>query len=159
MASSIESNYPSRNQSLTLFILRNILGLILIVKGIIYIKDTTDLSVLIQQTGVGFFSRNSEILAFIISVVSIVVGTFIVIGLLTRVSALIQIPILFVATFFVNIKNIGRGPWELVLSIFVLLLLILFIIKGSGGASADRYFRSVFGKSDLGNTERNELER
>lgn len=158
MTNSNRNTTPSRNQSLILFILRNVLGLILIVKGILYLKDTTDLSTLIQKTGIGYFSTNSENLALFISIASIVGGTFIVIGLLTRISSLVQIPILIVAIIFVNIKNISYGPGELILSLFVLVLLIIFIKKGAGNASVDKYFRSLKGKQDLGNTEMNEIK-
>ena len=157
MTNSRSNIQPSRNQTLIKFILRNILGLILIVKGILYIKDTTELSALIQQTGIGYFSENSENFALIISIISIIGGTFIVIGLLTRISALIQIPILIVAIFFVNIKNIDYGVGELILSFFVLILLIYFMIKGAGNASADKYFRSLLGKQNDGSTEMSEI--
>jgi hypothetical protein len=38
-------------------------------------------------------------------------------------------------------KNIERNTFELILTIIVLGLLILFAIKGSGPLSADEYFR------------------
>ena len=159
MKNTIEINQPSRNQSLIMFILRNILGLILIIKGILYIKDTTELSVLIQQTGIGYFSENSETLALVISILSILGGTFIIIGLFTKLSAAIQIPIIIVATFFVNIKNIDRGVGELILSLFVLFLLILFVVKGAGKASGDNYFFSLMGKQKLKNPEMTEINK
>lgn len=157
MTSTNRNITPSRNRSLIMFILRNVLGLILIVKGILYLKDSTDLNAMIQNTGIGYFSENAENLALFISIISIIGGTFIVIGLLTRISSLIQIPILIVAIIFVNYKNISYGPGELILSLFVLMLLIIFIIKGAGNASVDKYFRSLKGKQNLGNTEMNEI--
>jgi hypothetical protein len=48
---------------------------------------------------------------------------------------------MFVAILFVNIKNIDRNVFQLILSLVVFLLLILFAIKGSGTLSADEYFR------------------
>ena len=47
----------------------------------------------------------------------------------------------FVGTIFVNMKNIERNSLELILTIVVLVLLVLFAIKGSGRLSADEYFR------------------
>jgi NADH:ubiquinone oxidoreductase subunit 3 (subunit A) len=38
----------------------------------------------------------------------------------------------------------GTSTIELLLSIIVLLLLIVFVIKGSGAISADEYFRSYY---------------
>jgi uncharacterized membrane protein YphA (DoxX/SURF4 family) len=52
-----------------------------------------------------------------------------------------MIPIVIVAIFFVNIKNIEGNGFELILTIIVLILLFLFAIKGSGPLSADEYFR------------------
>lgn len=158
MATIVNSTTVSRNQSLLWVILRIVLGLILIIKGIFFIKDTTELNTMIQETGIGFFSQNAEILAFVISVISILTGTFIVIGLFTRLSSIIQIPIIIVAVFFVNIRNIDYGVGELILSLFVLILLITFAVKGSGLISADQYFKSVFRKDDRDNTSKNELE-
>lgn len=124
-------------------LLRIVLGLILIWKGIIYIRDTTALQQLIETTGVGVFSTNSEILSFIISYLSLLCGVFIGVGLFTRASSVVQIPVLIVAVIFVNIRGITNG-FELVLSIVTLLLLIFFTIKGSGQFSADEYFRTYY---------------
>lgn len=138
-----------------LTILRIALGLILIYKGVSFIRDTAILKSMIQQTGVEAFSRNSDILVFVITFFNLLGGLFIAVGLFTRTSSIVQIPILITAAFFVNIKAIGDGTFELILSIVVLLLLVLFAIKGSGVLSADEYFRSYYkaGQED-GNTKR-----
>ncbi|MDQ3846951.1 MAG: hypothetical protein M3342_23500 [Bacteroidota bacterium] len=59
----------------------------------------------------------------------------------TGVASIIQLPIIIVALFFINLKNIERNGFELVLTVIVLVLLILFTVKGSGPFSADEYFR------------------
>jgi hypothetical protein len=51
------------------------------------------------------------------------------------------LPILLIAVFFINIPRAGDEVFELILSIITLLLLIYFVIKGSGPFSADDYFR------------------
>jgi len=142
-------------QPVWLTILRIALGFILIWKGIVFIRDTTLLELLIQQTGIGVFSRNSQVLSFIISYLSLLCGLFIATGLFTRTSSIVQIPILIVAVFFVNSHNIGEGGFELALSIITLILLIVFAIKGSGTLSADEFFRTYYkaGTED-GNTKR-----
>ena len=72
----------------------------------------------------------------------VVGGFFIVIGLFTRWAALIQIPILLGAVFFVNVpKGIFAGQSELGLSIIILLLLCFFFVEGGGPISMDDYFR------------------
>jgi uncharacterized membrane protein YphA (DoxX/SURF4 family) len=64
-------------------------------------------------------------------------GGLIFLGLFTRLWALLQLPIVFGAVFFVNIT----APYvnsELWLSILVLALLCVFVILGSGPLSLDR---------------------
>jgi putative oxidoreductase len=124
-----------------LTILRIVLGLIIFYKAINFIRNTEVLKSLIKETGIGVFSQNSEVLAFVIAYLSLLCGLFITVGLFTRASSIIQIPILIVAVFFVNIKNMNYNAFEFILSLIALILLILFAIKGSGMLSADEYFR------------------
>jgi uncharacterized membrane protein YphA (DoxX/SURF4 family) len=132
---------PRRVQLTPLTFLRIVLGIILIWKGIVFIQDTAQLKSMIEQTGIGVFSQSSGALATVVSILSLLCGFFITVGLLTRISSIVQIPIVIVAIIFVNMKNIERDGFELILTIIVLLLLILFAIKGSGSLSADEYFR------------------
>jgi len=129
------------NQPSLLTILRIALGIILIWKGINFIRDISVLRSMIEQTGVGVFSRSSGVLAAIVGILSLLCGVFITVGLFTRMSSIVMIPIIFVAIVFVNMKNIERNAFELTLTIIVLVLLVLFAIKGSGPLSADEYFR------------------
>lgn len=130
-------------QPLWMSLLRVILGLVLIWKGISFIRDTTALQQLIETTGVGVFSTNSSVLAFIVSYLSVLCGVLILVGLYTRISSIVQIPVLIAAVIFVNIKEISNGL-ELATSIVTLILLIFFAIKGSGQFSADEYFRTYY---------------
>ena len=124
-----------------LTILRIITGLILFWKAVMFIRNTEVPQQLIERSGIEIFTANSEALAFVVAYLGLLCGFFITVGLFTRVSAIIQIPVLFVAVFFINIKFIDSNLFEFVLSIVALLLLILFAIKGSGILSADEYFR------------------
>jgi uncharacterized membrane protein YphA (DoxX/SURF4 family) len=134
----------THDQPLWFSLLRIILGLYLIWKGIVFIRDTALLEQLIERTGVGVFSSNSNILSFVVAYLSLLCGLFIACGLWTKLSSIIQIPILIVAVFFVNINRIDNSAFELVLSIITLLLLIFFAFKGSGTLSADEFFRSYY---------------
>lgn len=127
-----------------LTVLRIALGIILFWKAISFIRDTTLLQSMIEQTGFGFFSNNAEALAFIVAYLTLLCGLFILSGLFTRTSSIVQIPIVIVAIFFVNSKNIGESAFELVLSVIVLILLVVFAIKGSGAISADQFFRTYY---------------
>jgi len=121
--------------------LRIALGIILIWKGVNFIRDMSTLESLIKQTGIGIFTQNEAALAVIVTILTLLCGLFIMVGLFTRISSVVQIPIVAVAILFVNMKSIDRNAFELFLTIVVLLLLILFAIKGSGTLSADEYFR------------------
>ena len=142
-------------QPIWLTLLRIVLGFILVWKGVVFIRDTARLESLIEHTGIGIFSKNSQALSFIVSYLSLLCGLFIASGLFTKTSSIVQIPILIIAVFFVNFKRIGESGFETVLSIITLLLLILFAIKGSGTISADEFFRTYYkaGTED-GNTKR-----
>ncbi|HEV2832613.1 MAG TPA: DoxX family membrane protein, partial [Hanamia sp.] len=121
-----EANVTERTrfQPLWISILRMILGFILAWKGIVFIRDSALLEVLIERTGIGVFSKNANILSFVVSYLSLLCGLFIGSGLWTRASSIIQIPILIVAVFFVNINNVATSQFELILSIITLILLI-----------------------------------
>jgi putative oxidoreductase len=122
-------------------ILRIIGGIILLYKSYIFIHNSVVAETEIELSGIGLLSRNSEVLALVITCLSLLCGFFITVGLFTRVAAIIQIPILIVAVFFINIKQLGANSFEFVLSMVMLLLLILFAIKGSGPFSAEEYFQ------------------
>lgn len=127
-----------------LTLLRIILGLILIWKGIVFVYDITRLQELIGRTGIGVFSDNANTLSFIVTYLTLLCGVFIGSGLFTRTSSIVQIPILIVAIIFVNIRLPEPRTFELILSIITLILLVLFTIKGSGQLSADEFFRSYY---------------
>jgi len=132
---------PGFTQPLWLTILRVALGIILIWKGFNFIRDTAELNAMIEQTGIGVFSERSGIFALVVSILTLLCGFFITVGLFTRLSSIVQIPIVILAIIFVNSKNLERNSFELILTIVVLGLLILFAVKGSGLVSADEFFR------------------
>lgn len=138
-----------------LTIVRIALGFILFWKGINFIRDTSILQAMIGQTGMGMIDNNTSVLAFIITYINLLGGLFIAVGLFTRTSCIIQIPILIGAVFLVNMNRAGNSGFELVLSIIVLVLLLIFAYKGSGSISADEYFRSYYkAGSEEGNTRK-----
>ena len=128
-------------QPIVFTILRIALGLILFWKSFNFIRDTAIAQTLIEHTEVGVFSDNAKALALVITYLGLLCGFFILVGLFTRIAALVQIPVLIVAVFFVNIRTMGENKFEFFLSLITLLLLILFAVKGSGVFSADEYFR------------------
>lgn len=141
MSQTITAGKTSFNHSAWLTFLRIALGIILIWKGFNFIRDTSALKLLINQTGVGIFTQASSALALVVTILTLLCGFFITVGLFTRIASIVQIPIVVVAVLFIDMKNIIRNDFEKILTIVVLFLLILFAIKGSGAFSADEYFR------------------
>jgi uncharacterized membrane protein YphA (DoxX/SURF4 family) len=146
----------SDSQPRWLTIIRIVLGLILFWKGITFIRDSSDLQLMLQRMSIGVVDKNSEWIAFLITYINLLGGLFIIVGLFTKTSCIVQIPLLIGAVFFVNTKHgLNQSTSELILSAIVLLLLILFAIKGSGVLSADEYFRSYYkAGSEDGNTKK-----
>jgi len=118
-----------------LSIVRIALGILLFARGISFVMDNQTVARLIESTGFGLSLVSAVHYVVFAHVVG---GLFILLGFQTRLAAIIQLPILFVAVFFVNItKGFSYLNSELWLSILVLFLLILFSVVGSGTYSLD----------------------
>jgi putative oxidoreductase len=117
--------------------IRILLGLFLVSKGLIFFNNTAYLRYLIIQNRA--IRQSPEIITAIIYYVSymhLVGGALISLGIFTRLWALLQLPIVFGAIFFVNILSPFVNS-ELWLSILILALLFLFVVIGSGPLSLD----------------------
>jgi len=146
----------SLNQPRWLTLLRVLLGLVLFWKGITFIYEYADLQGILHRMAIDVVDKNASWMAFLITYINLLGGLFITVGLFTRTSCMVQIPILLGAVFFVNNRHgLNQPLYELIVSAVVLVLLILFAIKGSGVLSADEYFRSYYkAGSEDGNMKR-----
>jgi len=116
------------------------LGVLLFVKGISFISDTTRLSHLISNMD---FHLYSVMAVHYVAFAHIFGGFLIALGCLTRISAVFQIPILITAVFFVNIRSgFSYLNSELWLSMITLLLVITFAVIGSGRFSMDEWMKN-----------------
>lgn len=120
-------------------ILRVALGLLLLLKGISFTSNSEHLHQLIEN------SQFQSMQVFLISYITfahLIGGVFLIIGFFTRISAIIQLPILIGAVFFINIGlNSFSATPEIILAAVALILLVYFIINGSGEFSVDRYIK------------------
>jgi putative oxidoreductase len=124
-------------------IIRILLGLFLIGKGYIFLNNSGYLRYLIIENRA--IQQSPEIISALIDYVTYIhlVGGFLIfLGLFTRLWALLNLPIVFGAVFFVNITSPFVNS-ELWLSILVLALLFLFVVIGSGPLSLDRLLSST----------------
>jgi len=128
--------------------LRIILGLLIFSKGVSFISDTSTLQNLILNNNVfGFSGMMITVAIHIVAFAHLVGGLLITLGLVTRFAVVIQIPILVVAVFFVNLTRGFSGlNSELWLSVVTLFLLILFWVIGSGPLSVDEGLKNKAGK-------------
>lgn len=120
-------------------IIRIFLGLVLVIKGILFIRDNNLMVDLLLDSSAQL--RSFVLIHYIIGI-QIVAGLMITFGLLTRVAALLQIPILIAALFYTDIsEKFNLISSELPYLILVLMLLVFFFINGAGPISADYYLR------------------
>lgn len=115
---------------------RMALGAFIFIKGVMFIQDTAALQNILSHSQFRWVSFG---MAHYVAFVHLVGGLLIAMGLVTRIAILFQIPILLGAVLFINPQ---RGFYsentELWSSIIILLLLIFFLVWGSGRISVDR---------------------
>jgi putative oxidoreductase len=128
--------WSDRNHSAWMDVLRMVLGITLTVKGFMFIMDTSDL---VRILNANFGIADGIIWAHVIAILHLATGFLITIGLATRASCLIDIPMLIAAILFVNINSTENRVGELLISVIILLLLVFFFLKGSGRFSAFYY--------------------
>lgn len=110
--------------------------MLLLFRGITFIFNLNHLQELIQSTG---FEYNTPIVAYLISSIHLFGGALIVLGLLTRIAIILQIPIVIAAVLFNISSSVYGTTFELLLSGIVLMLLIFYLVKGHGLISMDHY--------------------
>ncbi|HWK06666.1 MAG TPA: DoxX family membrane protein [Puia sp.] len=133
------SNWGDRHHPKILDVLRMLLGLFLVTKGVIFLNNAAYLRYLIIENGA--IRQSPEMitaLIYYVTYIHILGGGLIFLGLYTRLWALLQLPVVFGAVFFVNITSPYVNS-ELWLSILVLVLLFLFLVIGSGPFSLDHF--------------------
>ena len=126
--------WGDRHHPKWLDIVRIALGIFLCYKGIDFLIHMSVLIGLMKNNSFGEFSY--VLAGQYVVFAHILGGILLVLGLFTRFACIIQIPILLGAVIFVDTnKDLLRPYSDLLLSILVLLLLIYFLIIGSGPLS------------------------
>jgi uncharacterized membrane protein YphA (DoxX/SURF4 family) len=113
-------------------IVRIALGAFLCFKGVEYLYNMgTMLNLITNKMAFGSFS--SMLMSNYIAFAHLLGGILLILGVLTRFACLIQLPILLGAIFFINLSpDLYRPFSELLLSVVVFLLLVLFLVVGNG---------------------------
>ncbi|MGJ1203352.1 DoxX family protein [Sphingobacterium lactis] len=123
------------------------LGILIFAKGVSFVMDRDSVFALIERT---HFQLSIWSAVHYVVFAHLVGGLFIMLGFQTRLAVALQIPILIGAVFFVNITNgfsfLNSEFW---LSLVVLLLLIYFLVVGSGPYSLDKAMDKPGYKRDI----------
>ncbi len=134
------NDWSIKHQPRWLVFIRVTLGLCLLAKGISFIRNSTILQTIFTTSSI---PRSLSWLAYFIPWAHLFGGFLIVIGLFTRIAVILQMPILIGAIIFVNTKaGIYSGESDLLFSIIVLVLLLFFLVKGSGSYSVDNQIKT-----------------
>jgi uncharacterized membrane protein YphA (DoxX/SURF4 family) len=123
-------------------VMRIYLGIGLFVKGIQFITDIDFLlNVLRQSATIEFKFRPVEtFVAHYIAMAHLAGGLLLAAGIMTRISALFQLPILVGAVFFVHAdSDLLAHNTHFDFAALVLFLLVLIFIHGGGRLSVDHY--------------------
>jgi len=123
-------------------IIRILLGIFLLLKGLGFMENTANLKSLIEnQSDIDVDPGLLMALVYYVTFVHLVGGTLIALGILTRFSAIMQIPVVFGAVFFINIL---QSPFntDLASSVAALIFLVVFAVIGSGRLSLENYLKS-----------------
>ncbi|MGB0525538.1 MAG: DoxX family protein [Flammeovirgaceae bacterium] len=128
------NDWAHHHQAMWIDALRVLLGGFIFYKGMYFMEHTSIILELIQ-------SVNSEWamvgIAHYVAMAHLAGGVLIIIGLLTRIAILVQLPVLIGAVIF-NALN-AAAPMELTAAIVALVLLIAFLLYGSGKYSIDHF--------------------
>jgi putative oxidoreductase len=132
------------NREIAIEGLRIYLGVALLIKGIQFMVNEELAQEYMAKITIPFFEFIS---IHIVALIHIAGGFLLAIGLITRIAALIQIPNLLGAVFFVHLQQgLFTRVQNLEFVILVLFLLFVFVVYGGGQISLDHIFdkRSVW---------------
>ena len=116
--------------------IRIITGLFLILDGVHILSYNAELEyVFVQVMSV----PNAEFLIIFIGTIHLFGGTFIVLGLFTRIAIILQVPALFLEIYYIKPPNSFLGSSEIFASALLLIPLLFLFVKNSGKLSMDYY--------------------
>jgi len=123
-------------------IIRMALGAFLFLKGLGFMDNTAYLrSIIENRSDIPVSPDLMMALIYYVTFVHLVGGTLIAMGIFTRFSSIMQIPVVFGAVFFINVF---QSPFntDLLSSVIALIFLAVFAVVGSGKLSLESYLVS-----------------
>jgi len=131
--------WGDNHHPMALDIIRIALGIFLLLKGVAFMENSAYLQSMIENQNVVFISSGVLMaIVYYVTFAHLVGGVLIAMGTLTRFACIIQIPIVLAAVFLTGLfhEAINSMVWP---SISALVLLVLFMVIGSGPFSLDRH--------------------
>lgn len=130
-------DWINEHRTVALDLVRIYLGVGLFIRGVLFAYESQGVGVLVDLSE---FSLASAALAHYVTFAHLVGGLMLAVGLLTRLAALIQIPILAGAVFLVHLdQGLLTADQSLEFSALVFFLLVVVFVFGPGEWSADWY--------------------
>lgn len=125
------------HQEVVLDIVRVYLGVGLLVRGGLFVSQTSGIGSLVDMSQ---FDIAAAAIVHYVTFAHIIGGLLLAVGLLTRIAALAQIPVLVGAVFFVHLNDgLLSADQSLEFSALVLFLLVVVFVFGPGPWSADHH--------------------
>lgn len=141
------SLWGDTHHSRWLDLLRIFLGIVIFAKGVSFVNDRDTIFDLVRQTN---FQLSIWGAVHYVVFAHLVGGLFIIFGFQTRLAVIFQIPILIGAVFFANITDgFNFMNSEFWISLVVLILLLVFLVAGSGKLSLDNMMNKPGYKRDI----------
>ena len=130
-------DWINEHRAVALDLVRIYLGVGLFVRGVLFAYESQGVSALVDLSE---FSVASAALTHYVTFAHLVGGLLLAAGLLTRLAALVQIPILAGAVFLVHLEQgLLTADQSLEFSALVFVLLVIVFVFGPGEWAADRY--------------------
>ena len=124
-------------------IVRILLGVLIFVKGAQYMNHTEAMDKILSYNVFDFLPLLiKEVIKYSIIFAHLLGGVMITFGMLTRTACISLIPIMICAIIFVNIPELKELTSDLWLSLITLIMLVFFLVEGSGPISFDGWIRS-----------------
>ncbi|RWY57504.1 DoxX family protein [Mucilaginibacter gilvus] len=136
-------DWGNRHHPAAIDVLRILLGAFLLAKGYAFLQNMAYLKwILSNHDLAGLPSETMSFLMFYVIFVHMTGGALIMLGISTRVASLLQLPIIVAAIFVINNFKSPLNT-ELWLSVLSGILLLVFLVIGSGPFSLDHYLTEL----------------
>lgn len=136
-------DWGNRHHPAAIDVVRILLGLFLLLKGYAFLQNMAYLRWMLSTQDLANLPPEAiSVIMFYVIFCHMTGGALLMLGILTRLVCLMQLPIILAAIFVINIFKSSLNT-ELWLSISSGILLLVFLLLGSGPLSLDNYFNKL----------------